>query len=133
MKKVFYNNWLAKTFLYGAHTITIGPFVLTKRDSLPQSVINHECVHARQWIEMTVASGLIIWLLMLIFDISAWWMLLASLTFYIWYVTEFLILFCNHPYKDAYKAISFEREARASEFDSNYLENAHYFSWVKYL
>ena len=32
-----------------------------------------------------------------------------------------------------YEAISFEREARLSERDSNYLENSGYFGWLKEL
>ena len=134
MKKVFYNSWLAKHFLRGAHTITIGPFVLSKYDVLPQSVINHECVHSRQWIEMAVSSGIIIWILMLVFKMSAWWMLLAAFAFYIWYVLEYLVRLCVlHKHHSAYKAISFEQEARCSEQDDNYLENTRYFSWVRYL
>lgn len=134
MKKVFYNNWIAKTFLFSAHTITFGPFVLSKRDSLEQRVINHECTHTRQWIEMTVLTGIIIWILMLIFNISAWWMLLAAFAFYIWYVVEYLILLIMYrEHSKAYKNISFECEARKAEYDNNYLENSHYFAWLKYI
>ena len=134
MKKVFYNSWLAKHFLPFAHTITITAFVLTKRDRLPQSTINHECTHARQWIEMAVASGLIIWVLMLVFGMSAWWMLLAAAAFYVWYLAEFAVRFIIlRDRRKTYKSISFEQEARMAEHDDNYLENAHYFSWLHYL
>lgn len=41
MTKVYYNNWLAKLILFnGYSTITLGPFILTKEDYLPDHVIN---------------------------------------------------------------------------------------------
>lgn len=52
MKKVYCNNLLAKVLLAfsSCHTITIGPFVLSKRpeEKITQKVRNHECTHARQ-------------------------------------------------------------------------------------
>ena len=83
MKKVYCNNLLAKVLLAfsSCHTITIGPFVLSKRpeEKITQKVRNHECTHARQWVEMAVAIGTVIWILLLCFDLSAWWLVLAGL------------------------------------------------------
>ena len=66
MKKVYCNNLLAKVLLAfsSCHTITIGPFVLSKRpeEKITQKVRNHECTHARQWVEMAVAIGTVIWI-----------------------------------------------------------------------
>ena len=40
---------------------------------------------------------------------------------------------CKEDY-DAYRLISFEREARLAEKDNNYLENCSYFSgWLRYV
>lgn len=138
MKKVFYESWIAKHLLFsGYSTITLFAWVFTKwTEALArQSTINHECVHARQWTELTIASGLIIWAGMLIFGFSAWWLLLSSVVFYLWYVVEWCIrvivgCFSSH---DAYRMVSFEREARLAETDSNYLENSRYFAWLKFL
>lgn len=139
MKKVFYESWIAKHLLFANYTtITLFAWVFTKwsEKEAKQSTINHECVHARQWIELTVASGLLIWLGMLLFGYSAWWLLLSAMTFYIWYVLEFVVkwfygsIMGNY---NAYKNISFEREARLSEKDNNYLENSTYFGWLKML
>lgn len=137
MKKVFYESWIAKHLLFASYTtITLFAWVFTKwsEKEARQSTINHECVHARQWIELAVASGLLIWLGMLLFGYSAWWLILSALTFYIWYVLEFVVkwfygsIMGNY---NAYKNISFEREARLSEKDNNYLENSGYFGWLK--
>ena len=96
MKKVYCNNLLAKVLLAfsSCHTITIGPFVLSKRpeEKITQKVRNHECTHARQWVEMAVATGTVIWILLLCFDLSAWWLVLAGLAFYLWYGVEWLVM-----------------------------------------
>lgn len=141
MKKVFYNSWIAKKLLLdGYSTITLFTWVFTKwsENEAAQSTINHECVHARQWVELAVASSVLLWGGMLVFDYSAWWLVLSSLTFYIWYVLEYLIrrligLFrgCENGQKMAYRKVSFEREARLAEKNNNYLENSAYFAWLK--
>lgn len=136
MKKVFYNNWIAKHLLFATYsTITLCAWVLTKHHALSQRVINHECTHARQWIELTVSAGMLIWVGMLIFDYSPWWLALAPLVFYSWYVLEYLIrrllgLFSGDSKQNtAYRLVSFEQEARLAENDPNYLENSNYFAW----
>ncbi|WP_289104252.1 hypothetical protein [uncultured Bacteroides sp.] len=134
MKKVFYNNWLAKTILmkdFG--TITLAAWVLTihSKNEINQSVINHECVHAKQWIECAVVTAIIVWLLMAVFDISCWWMLLSLIAFYVQYGLEYLIKRWNNTADEAYEKISFEREARLAENDNSYLENSGYFEWLK--
>lgn len=142
MKKVFYESWLAKHLLFSGYTtITLCAWVLTKwsKAEARQSTINHECTHARQWIELTVASGLLIWVAMLVFGLSAWWLALAPVIFYLWYVVEWCIrkliagvlADCREDY-DAYRLISFEREARLAEKDNNYLENSTYFAWLHF-
>lgn len=141
MKKVFYDSWIAKHLLFATYTtITLFSWVFTKwsENEARQSAINHECVHARQWVELTVASGTLLWVGMLVFDYSAWWLALSSLTFYIWYVLEYLVrrligLFrsCENDQKMAYRQVSFEREARLAEKNNNYLENSAYFAWLK--
>lgn len=86
MKKVFYDSKIAKAILFdGYSTITIFAWVLTIYKKLTQETINHECTHARQWIELTVAGGLFIWLGMLIFDYSEWYLAISPILFYLWF------------------------------------------------
>lgn len=136
MKKIRYNSWIARTFLwYGYETITLAAWVCTKcrnKEEMPQSTRNHECTHARQWVECMLASGVIIWALVLFANISAWWFALVFGMFYILYVLEWLIKLPFYG-KHAYRNISFEREAYECEQDNNYLENGDYFEWVKYI
>lgn len=141
MKKVFYNSEIAKIILMdGYSTITICAWVFTKYKTLRQGVVNHECTHARQWIELTVLFGLLIWIGMLIFNYSAWYLAISATIFYLWYGLEYLVrrfigLFSSrrNKQKNAYREVSFEQEARLSENDNNYLENSHYFAWMKFL
>ena len=146
MKNVFYNSWVAKTVLClsKCHTIMLFGFVFSKlkEEEVTQIVRNHECVHARQWFEVTALSGSVLLAIVLVFGISPWWMLLGGGIYYVWYVLEWV---CKSVWysvmidewtcdmETPYEAISFEREARLSERDNNYLENGGYFGWLKEL
>ena len=136
MKKIRYNSWIAKNLLFsGYQTITLAAWVCTKcksKEEMLQRVRNHECTHARQWTECMLASGVIIWALVLFAGISAWWFCLSFLMFYVLYLLELLIKLPFYG-TDTYRNISFEREAYACQNDNNYLENGDYFEWVKYL
>ena len=146
MKNVFYNSWVAKTIicLSKCHTIMLFGFVFSKlkEKEVTQRVRNHECVHARQWFEVTALSGSVLLAIVLVFGISPWWMLLSGGIYYVWYVLEWM---CKSVWysimmdewtcdmETPYQSLSFEREARFSERDSNYLENSGYFGWLKEL
>lgn len=134
MKKIRYNSWIARNLLFPSYkTITLAAWVCTKcksKDEMSQADRNHECTHARQWVECMIASGVIIWVLVLFAGISAWWFTLSFLSFYILYILEWLIKLPFYGYK-AYRNISFEREAYECENDNNYLENGDYFEWIK--
>lgn len=144
MKKVFYDSWVARTVLYFSRCDIIMLFGLVfckrKASEIPQSARNHECVHARQWFEVCVASGALLLALVLILGISPWWMLLAGISYYVWYVVEWMVRSVLYSVLDdgwdcekrsAYKDLSMEREARFSERDPHYLENSNYFAWLK--
>ena len=139
MKRFYYESKVADIVLAfsGCHTITIGPFVFSKRKEsvISQEVKNHETCHSYQWIELACLVGFVVFLLQLILGISAWWYLLAMVIFYIWYGIEFLVRWAMYrEWNKSYKMVSFEQEAYASEHDNNYIENRHMFTgWLKYL
>jgi hypothetical protein len=89
--------------------ITLCPFGIYIRKGKEKSVtINHEKIHWKQQLEMLV------------------------LFFYLWYIIEwFLRLFINNG--DAYRNISFEREAYKNDKNLEYLTNRKIYSWFKYL
>ncbi len=77
------------------------PFILIKRKdfSLSSSLINHERIHLQQQVEL------------LIFP------------FYIWYMMEyFFFRIKGKKHNEAYRSISFEKEAYQNENDLDYLK-----------
>ncbi len=138
IKRFYYDSKVAKVLLAfsSCHTITIGPFVFSKRskDDIEQNVRNHETCHSIQWIELACITGIIVLILQLLFGCSAWWYFSAAIMFYLWYGIEFLVrLVLNRSFKKAYRAIAFEQEAYGSEKDCNYIENRPLFSWLKFI
>ena len=144
MKKIFYDTIIAWMLLCMSkcHTIMLFGFVFSKlkKEEMTQATKNHECVHARQWVEVTMLSGMVILALILIFGWSAWWMLLSGAVYYVWYIIEYMIKGINYTImydewecrlESPYRSLSFEREARLAEYDNSYLENSNYFGWIK--
>lgn len=75
------------------------------RDRLNDTVINHERIHTAQMKEMLYIG------------------------FYVWYVIEWVFRLFKYgfDFKQAYRNISFEREARENESNFNYIkERRHY-------
>lgn len=76
IKRFYYDSKVAKVLLAfsSCHTITIGPFVFSKRskDDIEQNVRNHETCHSIQWIELACVTGIIVLILQLLFSCSAW-------------------------------------------------------------
>lgn len=89
--------------------ICLAPFGIYIRDErIYDKVINHECIHWRQQIEM------------------------AIIPFYVIYILEYFIRVLIDV-NTAYQNISFEREAKENEGDLNYLNRGTAYSWIKYL
>ena len=77
------------------------------RNKINDRTINHESIHTAQIKEM------------------------GYIFFYMWYIVEWLIrLFVN---SNAYRNISFEREAFINDDNLNYLKTRKRFSWLKYI
>jgi hypothetical protein len=76
--------------------------------SIPQQ--RHEYIHSRQIVEMLVIG------------------------FYVWYLVEWLVhLVRLRNSREAYYAISFEREAYAHQNHLGYLRRRKHFAWFRYL
>lgn len=92
--------------------ISIFPFVFLKMKALKsnKTLINHEKIHLRQQLEFLVVP------------------------FYIWYGLEFLARLVEYKnWHQAYRNISFEREAYAKEHDFKYLKHRKFWGFTKYL
>jgi len=105
---VIFPRLIAKSFC----ALTIYPFIFLRDPASKHDfiLINHEQIHINQQKEL-------LWIL-----------------FFAWYLTEFVLkLFYYRSAYQAYKNISFEREAYAHESDLFYLENRKRFSFIHYL
>ena len=127
MKRFYTDSKLAKWLLFPSHsTITLGCFIFTKKKDLSEKTKRHETIHMMQWMEVTIAAlivlGLLSWL------ISPYWMIISPLIYYVWYVMEWLV---RLPFGNAYRKISFEREAFANDKDPEYLINRELFNFFK--
>ena len=102
------NNWLP---VKGFIALTIWPFLLVRRETawrLNGRVKNHEEIHARQQKEMLLVG------------------------FYLWYGIEWAVRKIAGQ-KDAYRNISFEREAYDNDQNRSYFATRRLWSWIKYL
>jgi len=91
--------------------ITIFPFIfINKSQKGNEVIINHEKTHLRQQIEL-------LWII-----------------FFIWYGIEFVIRYFQYKnWAEAYRNISFEREAYANEKNFFYNKEKKFFSFIRYL
>ena len=104
MKIIRQNMLPPKGFL----AINLFGLLFCKKDAKTNDVIvNHESIHTSQMKEM------------------------LYIPFYLWYVTEWLIklLFKGN----AYRNISFEREAYDNQYNLNYLKERKRYNWIKRL
>jgi cytochrome bd-type quinol oxidase subunit 2 len=105
---VLVNPYLLRKNFLG---ISLWPFIILKKTELKLDnvFINHEKIHLRQQIEMLV------------------------IPFYIWYVMEYLFrMFQYKNRREAYRNISFEREAYANEKDLDYLKKRPFWRFLNY-
>jgi hypothetical protein len=95
-----------------ASAIALYPFVFVRNKALwkDRVLVNHEKIHLRQQIEMLI------------------------LVFYLFYVVEFLIRLIRYRSRyEAYKNISFEREAFYHQTDLAYLRKRKFWAFLKFL
>ena len=91
--------------------ITLFPFIIVEKKDLKydKTFINHELIHIYQQMELFV------------------------ILFVILYYIEFFILLLKYKnVTQAYRNISFEREAYENETNYNYVETRKWFSFIKY-
>ena len=101
-------NWLCKKF--NVIGVTIWPFIFIKEDVYyKDTLIRHERIHFRQAIEMLV------------------------IPFYLWYIIEYCFRRRRNSHWDAYRNISFEKEANANESDPDFLSTRKFWNFIKYL
>lgn len=129
MKKVVNNIIPFEGFV----ALTIWPYVFVRKreqqryDSVAD---NHEHIHGDQQQEMLGLGALLGGALVLITG-SLWWLLLLPIYFWL-YLIEY-VLRSIFGTGNAYRNISFEREAYANERDFDYTRNRSSFAWLRYM
>jgi len=106
--KVIYNRFIP---FPGYSCINLFGVVFSRLNTpASEATLRHERIHSRQMLEMLIVG------------------------FYLWYLTEWLIrLLILRNQDQAYRTISFEREAYTMEHCPNYLATRKPFQWMKFL
>lgn len=103
--KIIYNNLIP--FKGFAAINLFGILFVRKGVEVSEEMINHEAIHTAQMKEMLYVF------------------------FYLWYVIEWVVrLFM---WGNAYRNISFEREAYENDRYMLYLDNRKHYNWLRYL
>lgn len=107
--KIIYNKYLP---VKGYAAINICGLIFARKEYKPLSerTKRHETIHTRQITELLVVI------------------------FYLWYVIEWVVRLLQYRNrKEAYRNISFEREAYINEQDTGYLKKRKLFAFIWYL
>ena len=90
--------------------MAVFPFIFIKDLKPGSRLLNHECIHLRQQLEM------------------------GFFLFYLWYGLEYLVrLFIYQNHYLAYRNISFEREAYCHESSLAYLRHRRFWAFWNFL
>lgn len=103
------NKYLLRKQFVG---VTLWPFIIIKNEKLKEDPVflNHEQIHLRQQLELLI------------------------LPFYIWYVIEYAVRLLQYGNSyEAYRNISFEREAYQNEKDLHYLKQRSFLRFLNYI
>lgn len=107
--KIIYNKYLPPK---GYDAINICGLIFARRECNPldETTERHEGIHTRQIVELLVVI------------------------FYLWYAIEWVIRMIQYRNrKQAYRNISFEREAYANQSNPLYLKQRKLFSFIRYI
>ena len=104
-----YNKWLPIK-RYTAMVLFLIIFARKEKKPLKSKTIRHEKIHARQQLELLI------------------------IPFYLWYGIEYLInLIIYSGPKEAYRNISFEKEAYEGQNVQDYLKSRGAYSFIKFI
>ncbi len=104
------SRFIVRISRLGPDGMALFPFILVRQPNPGPILVNHERIHLRQQAELGV------------------------LPFYLWYLTEYLIRRIQYrDHYEAYRNISFEREAFANETNLTYLHNRRWWRFWAYI
>ncbi len=117
----------------GYKAINLFGIVFTRED-LTDKEKNHERIHSLQIVESAILGFYLFSSIVLIFNLSSWWILLSLASFYIFYGLEYVIIRLFHKKQnDAYHDVSFEEEAYVNDDNLEYKKERIPFNWIQYI
>jgi hypothetical protein len=117
----------------GYKAINLFGIVFTRED-LTDKEKNHESIHSLQIVESAILGFYLFSSIVLIFNLSSWWILLSLASFYIFYGLEYVIIRLFHKKQnDAYHDVSFEEEAYVNDDNLEYKKERIPFNWIQYI
>lgn len=142
MRRIYYNSWLAKCFIFGYSTAMFFGYICTKNrpdNPLSARLKRHESIHAEQYGEVTLLAYLLALLLQTVLG-GGWWFAGVPFVYYVLYFLEatitWVIRLCTHGWREAfvraYTNSMFEQEARAGEGDVGYVESRRFCAFLRY-
>ena len=142
MRRIYYNSWLAKCFIFGYSTAMFFGYICTKNrpdNPLSARLKRHESIHAEQYGEVTLLAYLLALLLQTVLG-GGWWFAGVPFVYYVLYFLEatitWVIRLCTHGWREAfvraYTNSIFEQEARAGEGDVGYVESRRFCAFLRY-
>ncbi|WP_338872063.1 hypothetical protein WBJ53_27005 [Spirosoma sp. SC4-14] len=104
------SKFIIRVSSLGPDGMALFPFILVRKPNPGPILLNHERIHLRQQAELGI------------------------LPFYLWYSIEYLFRrFHYRNHYEAYRNISFEREAFSNEADLNYLKKRSFWAFWQYI
>lgn len=143
MRRIYYNNWLAKSLLWTKYTTAmLFGYICTKHKSnepLSFRIKQHESIHAEQYWEIVLLSFLVALILQIVFG-GGWWFAPVLVMYYILYFLEAIITIAiravKHGWREAidmaYTNSMFEQEAKYGEGIVGYIEFRGFCSFLRY-
>lgn len=132
-----YNSKLAKIILWKkfAAVMLFGMIFTTYgKGGISKDDINHEHIHAIQWIEIFAVSLFIAIIARYFIQFSILWLMLSSITYYALYAVFWAVYkLKGYSKRQSYHRNPFEIEAFDNEHDMGYISKRSPFAWVKYL
>lgn len=128
--KVIFNDTIP---FKGFMAMCVWPFIFVRNAAASHYntvANNHEHIHAEQQKELLMVGVV---LAAIGFPFIGLWAILFVPIFFWWYGIEWIYRLIQYRNQNqAYRNISFEREAYANESDLGYLSTRRKFSWIKY-
>lgn len=120
----------------GYKAMTVWPFIFVReecRDRYDATTQRHEAIHGEQQLEVGVI-GIELAVAFLLAGYG-WWSLLPVPLFFWWYLLEWIVKIPVHGFRlhEAYRAISFEREAYGHQDEKEYITGRKHYAWLRYL